>query len=678
MPFLLDKVCSTNVASFVTSYSTALGCSEKSFFFPLLTCTAACMGTDCYVDLSSLWHEPPIIWTLVITPHSLVRVDVAEHLKQEVLKVQNEVWVLSQEEDSKDHMKKFVFDFICLEQLYDMLKVSDGHGFGIYNSIRSLHKCMVSPEDTDIMHRLHYGLSWFTDSRMTRGVLTKTRVNMSVISTPPVVQQTLNTAPSFEELFYQCFLTVCAEESQVKFSQISTTPESEKLREIFHSVIKLHSAGSIIYKLSDEAKEKFGQIHDELTDKAKQLVRKNLEHKVYQPALSYLGRLSCILHVLDNIIESINDKVPISPSTWNTEISAATVWYAREILGHTVEQRHALIEPTNIVSTQKVTPVNVGDRQPSSPRIQRTPQAVNRSPVISPHGSPVIIQNSVRGRGSPGMGHGSPGIARGNPGVVRGNPVIARGNLLPGARNYVNMGNYSRQPRGAMAVRRNLMSNIVNQPNQTTDRFDVLRNQNNHAMEITPCITSVSSAGIPVPNKQVVNRNSNNSTSNISGLSLPSAISVSVSDDAQSSPAVLLSRKPFVSVLDIQDDDFLKSHKSSVKRVLVHNVSQISPSRCVQLKLICDPTAADDSQKYSLSFARTFLKKLERMGFGICEGPKNGNQRHFLFVKKKFSVLSSKQIKILSNLDINEREYNKCFNVAVQKNAQNGGLVCLE
>lgn len=659
VPFLLKQVCTANVNEFVNAYSSALGCSEKSFFFPFLTCAAACMGTDCYIELSALWQEPPIIWTLVVTPYSLLRINVVEHLKQELLTVQNEAWLVSQEDDS-DNFKKFIFDLITVEQLQELLKINNGHGLGLYDSIRTLHKCMVAPEDTDILHRLHYGLSWFKDSQHAKSTLMKSRVNISVISTPPVVQQTLNTAPNFQELFFQSFLTVCAEETHLKFSQISTMPDTQKLREIFHSILKLHSSGPIVYKLSAEAKEKFGQIHDELTEKAKQIIRKNvdnIDNKIFQPALSYLGRLSCVLHVLDNIIESINYKVPLSPLTWNTEISAASVWHAREILGHIVEQRHALIEPTTIVNVQKIPAINLVDGQ-GSPRNAQAPQAItNNSPRISPRA------NQAPPRFSP----------RANQVLPRFSPVAGRGNTVASGQNFVNSTRGSR----IGPVRRNLMNNIGNRTtNQVSnDPFDLLRNQNNNVAPVTPTIASVSSAGILIANKRaVVNKNASNVRFN-----LPSTLSVSVAPDAQSSGPALLSRTPHVSVLDISNDDFIKSHKDSIKRILIHGVSQISPSRCVQLKLICDPTNSDERQKYSSpSFARTFLKKLEKMGFGICEGQKNGNLRHFLFRKKKFSELADIQIKMLSTLGINQRDYNKCFNIASRKNTQNGGVVCLE
>lgn len=380
IPFQLNQACSANITEFVSAHAAALGCSEKTFFYPLLTCVSACMGTECYTEISNLWQEPPIIWTLVITPKSLLRIDVAEYLKQELLKVQSEIWLTEVQEDTKDGFKKFIFDMCTLEQLQDMLKLNNGHGFGIYNSIRSLHKCMIAPEETDVMQRLHNGLSLFKDSRVKRITLNKTRVNFSVISTPSVVQQTLNSAPNFQELFYQCFLTACAEENHVKFNQLSAEPQPEKLREIFHSLIKLHFSGPIVYRLSAEAVEKFGQFHDELSEKAKQMARKNLEYSlVFQPALIYLVRLSCVLHVLDNVLESINYKVPISYLTWNTEISAATVSHAHELLNHITDQRRALMEQitTDFATTPRspAPTINVDGQQSPRFRGQRTPQA---------------------------------------------------------------------------------------------------------------------------------------------------------------------------------------------------------------------------------------------------------------------------------------------------------------
>ncbi|KAF8795604.1 uncharacterized protein LOC129981482 [Argiope bruennichi] len=632
VPFLLNQVCSTNIQDFVTSYAASLGCTEKCFFFPLLSCAASCMGTECGVQLTTHWLEPPIIWTLVVTPRSLQRIDVAEHLKLQLLQAQNEAWVLDKDEDSKDHLKKFLFDIFNLNQLQDMLRLSNGHGLAIYNSARALYKNLLQPEEADILLRLHSGLAWFSDSRITRGTLTKTRVNFAIVSTPNAVHQTLTGTPNFQELFHQCFLTTCSEESHVKFGQISEISEEEKLREIFVSLLKLHChGGPLIYKMSAEAKEKFSQIHDELTDKAKQMARKSA-HKVFQPALAYLGRLSCVLHVLDNIIDAINYKIPVTRLTWNTEINAATVWQARELLGHIIEQRHALMEPTTIEATQQKL------QQPAAIQIVDG-QNVQRTPQMLP---------SPRGLFSPNN--------------VNRTPPIQNSPRLQSSFSF-------------NSARRNLMNNRARVVPRTYP------SQNTH---VRPVIASVSSAGLPVSkdpglpfnpiisNCEAINNNNLNS-----GLKLPSTLSVSVSDETDSAQPILLSRAPFISVQDMSEEEFLSSHKGSVKKLLKHGVSEISPSRCVQLKLTPDPTASDESQKYTPSFARSFLKRIELLGFGICEGPKNGNLRHFVFKKKKFSALGDEQKKILNDLNISESEYNKCFTSMAAQN-QNGKLVCLE
>lgn len=631
VPFLLNQVCSTNIQDFVTSYAASLGCTEKCFFFPLLSCAASCMGTECGIQLTTHWLEPPIIWTLVISPRSLQRIDVAEHLKLQLLQAQNEAWVLDKDEDSKDHLKKFLFDIFTLSQLQDMLRLSNGHGLAIYNSTRALYKNLLQPEEADILLRLHSGLAWFSDSRVTRGTLTKTRVNFTIVSTPSAVHQTLTGTPNFQELFHQCFLTTCSEENHVKFGQISEISEEEKLREIFVSLLKLHChGGPLIYKLSAEAMEKFSQIHDELTDKAKQMARKSA-HKVFQPALAYLGRLSCVLHVLDNIIDAINYKIPVSRLTWNTEISAATVWQARELLGHIVEQRHALMEPTTIDTTQqKVQPAAI--QIVDGHQAQRTPQ----------------MMTSPRGLFSPNN-------------VSRTPPIPNTSPRLSSSFSFNN-------------ARRNIMNNRV--------RPMVPRTYPPQNTNVQPVIASVSSAGLPVA-KEPVNPPFNPIISNCETLSrnaelkLPSTLSVSVSEEADSAQPILLSRAPFTSVQDMSEEEFLSSHKGSVKKLLKLGVSEISPSRCVQLKLTPDPTASDESQKYTPSFARSFLKRIERLGFGICEGPKNGNLRHFVFKKKKFSALGDEQKQILNDLKVSEAEYNKCFTSVAAQN-QNGKLVCLE
>ncbi|XP_042895087.1 uncharacterized protein [Parasteatoda tepidariorum] len=628
VPFLLNNVCSTNIQEFVTSYAASLGCTEKSFFFPLLTCAASCMGTESYLEIINHWIEPPIVWTLVIAPKSLLRVDVAEHVKQHLLKAQNDTWVLHKNEDTKDYLKKFLFDIFTLEQLQEMLKLSNGHGIAIYNSARSLHKNMLEPVEADIMLRLHSGLAWFQDSRVSRSTVTKTRVNFAIISTPAAVHQTLTSAPNFKELFHQSFLLTCTEDSHAKFNQISEVNNSDKLVEIFTSLIKLHcSHGPIVYKLSAEGKEKFSEIHDELTDKAKQMARKNAD-KVFQPALSYLGRLTLILHVLDNVIDSINYQIPVSHLTWNTEISANTVWHARELLSHFIEQRHALMEELKFPSQSgaPTPPIEVVDGQN---------RVVSRNMLTPPQRSP---QN-----------------------------VMMRSNNSVNTVNPVNN------------VRRNILNNSrVRQPVRNYQPPLPL-----NSTVVEPIIQSVRSNAIPatqtipfnpiITNCETLNNNLNTE------LNLPTALSVSRSEDqADQAIPVLLSRAPNTSISDISKEDFIRTQRNSLKKLLKHTTGEITPSRCVQLKLTPDATASDETQRYTQNFSRLFLKRLELFGFGICEGANNGNKRHFVFKKKKFSALGDDQRQILNDLNISEVEYNKCFTSVSIENEQNGKVVCLE
>ncbi|XP_054719092.1 uncharacterized protein LOC129228437 [Uloborus diversus] len=235
-------------------------------------------------------------------------------------------------------------------------------------------------------------------------------------------------------------------------------------------------------------------------------------------------------------------------------------------------------------------------------------------------------------------------------------------------------------------VRRNL---TINKPMpNTNDKFNNILGQK-AVTNADPLIVSVHSAGLPVANKEPsfnpvisgiesVNNASGNSIT--TGLNLPSSLSVSVADDSEAAQPTLLSRSPYSSVNDLSEEDFLSSHKTSIKRLLMHNISEITPSRCVQLKLTPNPTASDEEQKYTSSFARSFLKKLESLGFGICDGPKNGSLRHFVFKKKKYSALTDKQVKILQNVNVSETQYNKCFiSTTSQKTNQNGSsVVCLE
>ncbi|KAG8188195.1 hypothetical protein JTE90_021218 [Oedothorax gibbosus] len=611
VPFALNLVCSSVVQEFVSASSAALGCSEKCFLLPLLTCAASCLGTEACVELSPNWREPPVLWTLVLCTRSLLRVDVAEHFKQQVLRAQEKALVLGKGEDTKEYLRKFLFDSFTLERLQDTLKLSHGHGLAVYNSVRALHPNLATPEQADVFHRLQEGNAWFTDSRVSRMTLTKTRVNFAVVSTPSAAHRELG-SPNFDELFHQCFLVTCAEEVHVKFAQIGTDTEpQEKLQEVFVSLLKLHAGGKgeapLVYRLGEEAREKLAQVHDELTDKARQMARKNAPH-VFAPALAYLLRLALSLHVLDAVLEAINFKVPLSRLTWSTEISADTVWQARELLSHAIAQRHCLMEPTGFEgasSSQKQGPPPVHslvEGQPlSTPSPHRTPSVTPRSPAtqFSPRFS---FNNNAR-------------------------------------RNILNV----RSSRVTIPVRPYAAPILPNDANAPISNGGA-------SSSVTPIIASVCSAGV--------------------GVSLPSALSVS----SLEAPSPLLSRPPFSSLQDVSEADFLSAHRSSLRRLLRCPAPEVTPSRCVQQKLVPDPTASDEAARHTQGFARAFLKRLEGLGFGLCEGPKNGNIRSFVFKKKKFSALGEEQRKILDTLKISEVEYNKCFTTK----EQNGSVVCLE
>lgn len=206
-------------------------------------------------------------------------------------------------------------------------------------------------------------------------------------------------------------------------------------------------------------------------------------------------------------------------------------------------------------------------------------------------------------------------------------------------------------------VRRNIMNtnnnNIRVRYNNTNNRLPSFPVTNGGVSSVTPIatpiISSVSSAGVPVP------------------------------PDAAPPPA-LLSRPPSSSALEgLSEADFLSAHRSSLRRLLRHSASEVTPSRCVQLRLLPDPTASDDALRHTQGFARAFLKRVEGLGFGLCDGPKGGNLRNFVFKKKKFSALGEEQRRVLEDeVKVSEVEYNKCFTTAPPKEHQNGGVVCLE
>ncbi|XP_013778520.2 uncharacterized protein LOC106463098 isoform X1 [Limulus polyphemus] len=639
VPFSLRQVCPQSILQLVSSHAALLGCKEESFFFPLLTCAAGCIGPSTVIELTPAWSEHIVLWTLSLAPITLKHIHMFEWLNSQLREVENTIKSKYPVHIQGTNLSSFsLIEFFDKNGLLQTLKASGGHMLGIYSHPEILQRSILQT-GSELMRKLNSGYPLISSIDGHQLSLNSACLSITCGCSPEELYGAFRVENDFFDLLQKYFLFVCAPERKFSFQQMNAHPMIDIVK-VFTVLIELHQNVKLVYKLNFEAQEYFCKVCEEFIEKGKRSIKSNI--KVFlRNTVSYLARLCCILHALEGAVDHVMWNLTPDPLTWNVEISSKTIKQAKQILDFLVEQQQSLFERESVPEPPNQSESN----ETSSSTASIIADDVNRQD------STYVLQQKDS---------------------FLGNCSESRNNTL------------SHRSAGRSCARSLSTQNGV----------DVARNSSD--IHVEPRIVSVCSGGLPVTEAlttSVTTSSVPNGTERVlPALDLPSDLSVSVVAGEENeprnvpSPSVIeippdqvptrnkfstrfnLSSLPQLTSISPADKQFLDSHRHQIFRLLSLKEWILTPTRVAQLKIFPDNATGNESgrPRFTCSFARHCLTKVARLGFGACRGENDQNLSKFCFMKTGFEKLGSTEKKILDFLGMNEELYNQSFNTSLQ------------
>ncbi|XP_023236878.1 uncharacterized protein LOC111635964 [Centruroides sculpturatus] len=604
--FNLNEVCSTAVTQYLRTHAISLGCSEKCLLFPLLSCCAACMGSEAIIEVTSEWKESPVLWTLVISPVTLKRVNIIEVLKHQLLEVWNELNNVSSSDTSEKMIPQFMFEFFDIDGLYELLKQNKGHGFGMYTNIEILQKQVTSSIEKEILLKLNNALPWILNKKSISGIIKNTCVNVTAFSEPDKLFTLISRDNEFAQFLQNCFIIICSEEKQFSFKHL-LLGSCKDFKKLFKDIFTLHKNSKITYKFTLEALNTFYRVQKELMETIR-MHQWNIR-KLQFFSSSLLIRLACILHVLDNIVEAVIWNQSVDIFTWNNEISVEAILHAKYLLCFILLNHAMITEPytRNMVFIKNIIQSMSEERRDISSTISNAHKNANYSRTDA---------NGVQ--------------------------------------------NVSAVPCASSITHDKLTTNI-NEPFVVTPGIPLSTLRNDSSLsDIHKNVTSISNSS--VLQSLLISKTSNEKDASISK---PSNSQIGLSSEKI---ADVLKKYTYSS--DIKE--FIKEYQNEIKDFLICPERDLTLQLVTQKKFFHDPQSSgeDLNKGYTISFTRNCLSKLEQMGFGTYTNL-GERIRRYTFVKTPYSQLKAECKKFLSDFNINEKDYDTCFESDSATTSQN-------
>ena len=121
--------------------------------------------------------------------------------------------------------------------------------------------------------------------------------------------------------FYDRIRVCCPSELVVPFKELQVPLPDNIITfyDVFKTIRDLHQTGdTITYKFTNKALENLAEVHDNLQNQKAETSDENRRGHITK-AITQLIRLSGIIHVMENVFDSLSDGLPITRDIWGTE-----------------------------------------------------------------------------------------------------------------------------------------------------------------------------------------------------------------------------------------------------------------------------------------------------------------------------------------------------------------------
>ncbi len=305
----ISSVMSAPLYQLVTANADAIGCPPEFIFYPLLTTTAAFMGTKATIAINSEWQEPAVMWFVVAARKGEKKTAALKRLRKPIEEIEGELRAEWQDDTSPDKPSmppQLCIDHFSFEELHSVMKRNECRILGFFDEMSSLYgqldlfKHTGSTVDRKTLITLNGGGQWTRNFRSYSATLPKTCFNITGFIQPAFVERMLlaDDADGFNDRQLFDF----PPERDVHFDElkIPVPPEVPKLTGIFRQIMEQH-ASEVVYQFSGSGLQAFKDEHDLLVDEKAKAQDEDVQG-ILSKARGYVARTAMILHCLEEAV----------------------------------------------------------------------------------------------------------------------------------------------------------------------------------------------------------------------------------------------------------------------------------------------------------------------------------------------------------------------------------------
>ncbi len=338
----LSSVMSAPLHQLVTANCDAIGCPPEFIFYPLLTSTAAFMGTNATITINSEWQEPAVMWFIVAARKDEKKTAALKRPRKPIEEIESKFqseWEADTSKGKPTCPPQICIDHFSFEELHSVMKRNQCRILGFFDEMSTLYgqldlfKHSGSTVDRKTLITLNGGGQWTRNFRSYSAALPKTSFNITGFIQPTFVERMLlsDDADGFNDRQLFDF----PPERDVHFDELKIPVSSEVtgLKDIFEKIAMEHET-EIVYSFSSSGLEAYKHAHDLLVDKKAKVDDEDVQG-ILSKARGYVARTAMILHCLEQAVQGVLS----GDSGWKNEIEPATVQAAANIIDHLNNQK---------------------------------------------------------------------------------------------------------------------------------------------------------------------------------------------------------------------------------------------------------------------------------------------------------------------------------------------------
>ena len=251
--------------------------------------------------------------------------------------------LIEDQRGESEHPPQIFVEHFSFEELHYTMKRNNNRIIGLYDELSLLYEQLdrykAGQADRKTILTLINGGCWRRNFRSSTSTMRHTCFNLTGFVQPGTVVELCNSRDDDGLMDHQFFS--CPQEVHYDYNEyIPLTDTTPNLVDIFKEIDDAHNSPKSVYTLSEDAKQEFIAIHDELNSRIKEEHRFNHDHKsILSKGHGQLLRLAashwCIEQALHRIEQRSND-LDVRP--WTFIIPKHIILCAKSVLDYFIAQ----------------------------------------------------------------------------------------------------------------------------------------------------------------------------------------------------------------------------------------------------------------------------------------------------------------------------------------------------